>query len=185
VKEELLRLFELKDHTEAEQGWKRWFDAAINSPVPAPAKFGRQKLKRLDDPVAHASFSVNTGKPEGFNNKIKAAKRNARGFRNLSFFLLYQIPFNSQNNFLNPKKNMKNLIFSLFVKEDTRKCRLPGIFFFTGLFLQPPFNQFNGFFHCIIFQHIKDGRIMLRGRMIRPLPCSVFSGSGKLQYFIN
>ena len=108
MKEELLRLFELKDHTEAEQGWKRWFDAAINSPVPAPAEFGRQKLKRLDGPVAHASFSVNTGKLEGFNNKIKAAKRNACGFRNLSFFLLYQIPFNSQNLFLNPQKNMKN-----------------------------------------------------------------------------
>ena len=108
MKEELLRLFELKDHTEAEQGWKKWVDAAINSPVPALAEFGRQKLKRLDGPVAHASFSVNTGKPEGFNNKIKAAKRNACGFRNLSFFLLYQIPFNSQNLFLNPQKNMKN-----------------------------------------------------------------------------
>ena len=59
--------------------------------------------------VVNASFSVNTGKPEGFNNKIKVAKRNAYGFRNLSFLLLYQIPFNSQNLFLNPQKNMKNL----------------------------------------------------------------------------
>ena len=41
MKEELLRLFELKDHTEAEQGWKKWFDAAINSLVPALVKFGR------------------------------------------------------------------------------------------------------------------------------------------------
>ena len=114
MKEELLRLFELKDHTEAEQGWKRWFDAAINSSVPAPAEFGRQKLKRLDGLVAHASFTVNTGKLEGLNNKIKVAKRNAYGFRNLSFFLLYQIPFNSQNLFLNPQKNMMNLIFRFF-----------------------------------------------------------------------
>ena len=112
MKEELLRLFELKDHTEAEQGWKKWFDAAINSLVPALAEFGRQKLKRLDGPVAHASFPVNTGKLEGFNNKIKVAKRNACGFRNLSFFLSYQIPFNSQNLFLNPQKNMKNQFFS-------------------------------------------------------------------------
>ena len=96
MKEELLRLFELKDHTETEQGWKKWVDAAIDSPVPAPAEFGRQKLKRLDGPVAHASFSVNTGKPEGFNNKIKVAKRNACGFRNLSFFLLLNSSQKSQ-----------------------------------------------------------------------------------------
>ena len=89
MKEELLRLFELKDHTEAEQGWKRWFDAAINSSVPALAKFGRQKLKRLDGLVAHASSPINTGKLEGFNNKIKVAKRNAYGFRNLSYFFSY------------------------------------------------------------------------------------------------
>ena len=69
--------------------------------------------------VAHASFPVNTGKPEGFNNKIKVAKRNACGFRNLSFLLLYQIPFNSQNLFLNPKKNMKNLLLCFRVSYRT------------------------------------------------------------------
>ena len=67
MKEELLRLFELKDHTEAEQGWKKWFDAAITSSVPAPAEFGRQKLKRLDGPplmhlslLTQASLKVST-----------------------------------------------------------------------------------------------------------------------------
>ena len=67
MKEELLRLFELKDHTEAEQGWKKWVDAAIDSPVPAPAEFGRQKLKRLDGPplmhlslLTQASLKVST-----------------------------------------------------------------------------------------------------------------------------
>lgn len=89
MKEALLRLFELKDHTEAEQGWKKWFDAAINSSVPALAEFGRQKLQRLDGLVAHASFPINTGKLEGFNNKIKVAKRNAYWFRNLSYFFSY------------------------------------------------------------------------------------------------
>ena len=74
MKEELLRLFELKDHTEAEQGWKKWFDAAINSPVPAPAEFGRQKLKRLDGPVAHASFPVTTGSLKVSTIKSKPIK---------------------------------------------------------------------------------------------------------------
>ena len=67
MKEELLRLFELKGHMEAEQGWEKWFDAAINSSVPAPAEFGRQKLKCLDGPplmhlslLTQASLKVST-----------------------------------------------------------------------------------------------------------------------------
>ena len=89
MKEEMIRLFELRDPIEAEIGWKKWFDAAIHSPVPALAKFGRQKLKRLDGLVAHAQHPINTGKLEGFNNKIKVAKRNAYGYRNLSYFFAY------------------------------------------------------------------------------------------------
>ena len=67
----------------------KWFDAAINSNIPALAQVGRQKFRRLDGLVAHAAFPVNTGKLEGFNNKIKVAKRNAYGFRNLLFFFSY------------------------------------------------------------------------------------------------
>ena len=52
-------------------------------------KFARQKFKRLDGLVAHAKFHINTGRLEGFNNKIKVAKRNAYGFRNLEFFFIY------------------------------------------------------------------------------------------------
>ena len=63
--------------------------AAIHSHIPALSKFGRQKFKRLDGLVAHAKFPINTGKLEGFNNKIKVAKRNAYGFRNLDFFFSY------------------------------------------------------------------------------------------------
>jgi len=89
MKEEMIHLFELRDPNEAEIGWKKWFDAAIHSPVPALAKFGRQKLKRIDGLVAHAQHPINTGKLEGFNNKIKVAKRNAYGYRNLSYFFAY------------------------------------------------------------------------------------------------
>ena len=76
--------------------------------------------------VVNASFPVNTGKLEGFNNKIKVAKRNAYGFRNLSFFLLYQIPFNSQNLFLNPQKNMKNRFY--WYMHAIRRCISFGCF---------------------------------------------------------
>jgi transposase len=86
MKEELCTLFQISDEAEALQRWTKWFDAAIHSNIPSLAKFGRQKLKRLDGLVAHAKFPINTGKLEGFNNKIKVTKRNAYGFRNLDFF---------------------------------------------------------------------------------------------------
>ena len=62
---------------------------AVHSGIPALMKFARQKLKRLDGLVAHAKFHINTGRLEGFNNKIKVAKRNAYGFKNLDFFFSY------------------------------------------------------------------------------------------------
>ena len=89
MKEELCALFQITDINEAAQRWAKWFDAAIHSSIPALAKFGRQKFKRLDGLVAHAKFPINTGRLEGFNNKIKVAKRNAYGFRNLDFFFSY------------------------------------------------------------------------------------------------
>ena len=82
-------MFQITDTNEAEQRWSKWFDAAVHSNIPAPAKFGRQKFKRLHGLVAHAKFPINTGRLEGFNNKIKVAIRNAYGFRNLDIFFSY------------------------------------------------------------------------------------------------
>ena len=89
MKEELCDLFQITDEKEALERWTKWFDAAIHSNISPLSKFGRQKFKRLDGLVAHAKFPINTGKLEGFNNKIKVAKRNAYGFRNLEFFFSY------------------------------------------------------------------------------------------------
>ena len=89
MKEELIQLFQITDANEARERWAKWFDDALHSGVPALVKFARQKIKRLDGLVAHAKFHINTGKLEGFNNKIKVAKRNAYGFRNLDFFFVY------------------------------------------------------------------------------------------------
>lgn len=89
MKEEMIQLFQITDAQEARDRWSKWFDAAIHSGIPALMKFARQKLKRLDGLVAHAKFQINTGKLEGFNNKIKVAKRNSYGFRNLNFFFTY------------------------------------------------------------------------------------------------
>lgn len=102
MKEELCALFQISDEAEALQRWTKWFDAAIHSNIPSLAKFGQQKLKRLDGLVAHAKFPINTGKLEGFNNKIKVIKRNAYGFRNLDFFFSYIRFLSLPRGFLHP-----------------------------------------------------------------------------------
>lgn len=79
-------MFRISDEEEVLQRWTKWFDAAIQSNISALVKFGKQKLKRVNDLAAHAKFPMKTGKLEGVNNKIKVAKRNAYGFRNLGFF---------------------------------------------------------------------------------------------------
>ena len=89
MKEELVQLFQITDENEAREQWAKWFDAALYSGVPALMRFARQKLRRIGGLVAHAKFSINTGRLEGFNNKIKVAKRNAYGFRNLEYFFIY------------------------------------------------------------------------------------------------
>lgn len=89
MKEELVDLFLITDESLAEEKWTNWFNAAIQSNVKPLVKFARQKFKRIKGLVAHARWQINTGKLEGFNNKIKVAKRNAYGFRNNDYFFSY------------------------------------------------------------------------------------------------
>ena len=86
MKEELCELFKLTDPVAAFAGWKRWFDAAEASGIPALVKFAELKRPRLDGLVAHAFFPISTGKLEGFNNKIKVAKRIGYGYRDDEYF---------------------------------------------------------------------------------------------------
>ena len=86
MKEEMTRLFELRDEKAAKDGWKRWFEAAKASGISALEKFARLKEKRLPGLIAHAVYPINTGKLEGFNNKIKVAKRIGYGYRNERYF---------------------------------------------------------------------------------------------------
>ena len=86
MKEELCALFGLTDPLAAREGWKRWFDAAVASGIPALVKFAELKRPRMDGLVAHAVFPITTGKLEGFNNKIKVAKRIGYGYRDDEYF---------------------------------------------------------------------------------------------------
>ena len=88
MKEEMCRLFSLRDPIAADAGWRNWFAAAKESGIPALVRFATLKEQCLDGLIAHASFPISTGKLEGFNNKIKVAKRVGFGFRDDDFFFL-------------------------------------------------------------------------------------------------
>lgn len=87
MKEEMIRLYELRDEQQARAEWLNWFVAAKASGIPALVKFAQLKEKRLPGLVAHATTPISTGKSEGFNNVIKTAKRTAYGYLNNEFFL--------------------------------------------------------------------------------------------------
>ena len=82
----MCRLYELTDYNEAVTGWTKWFEAAKASEIPALVKFATQKEKRFQGLTSHALFPISTGKLEGFNNKIKVAKRIGYGYRNDEYF---------------------------------------------------------------------------------------------------
>jgi transposase len=77
MKEEMIKLYAITDYNEAVEGWKRWFKAAKESEIPALVRFAKLKEKRIDGLANHARYPINTGRLEGYNNKIKVAKRRA------------------------------------------------------------------------------------------------------------
>ena len=86
MKEEICALFKLSDPTAAADGWRHWFDTALSSGIPALVRFASLKLSRINGLIAHASLPIRTGKLEGFNNKIKVAKRIGFGYRDDNYF---------------------------------------------------------------------------------------------------
>ncbi len=86
MKEEMNRLFELRDKEEAYYGWMKRFMAAKEIGIPQLQKFAELKERRLIGLVAHATHPISTGKLEGMNNKIKVAKRIAYGYRDEDYF---------------------------------------------------------------------------------------------------
>ncbi|WP_390604280.1 transposase [Acidaminococcus intestini] len=49
-------------------------------------RFAKLKKKRIDGLANHAKCPINTGRLEGYNNKIKGTKRNAYGYKNDRYF---------------------------------------------------------------------------------------------------
>jgi len=88
MKEEMCELFEITDPDECKRRWEQWFEAAKASGIEQLVKFAELKEKRLEGLVSHAEYPISTGKLEGFNNKIKVAKRIGYGYRNDDYFFL-------------------------------------------------------------------------------------------------
>ena len=86
MKEEMCTLFGLRDPDEARRRWTQWFEGAKASGIPALVRFAELKEKRLEGLVSHARHNISTGRQEGFNNKIKVAKRIGYGYRNEGYF---------------------------------------------------------------------------------------------------
>lgn len=86
MKEEMCNLFSITDPDKARHRWLKWFEGAKASGIPALVKFAELKEKRLEGLVAHARHCISTGKLEGFNNKIKVAKRIGYGYRDEAYF---------------------------------------------------------------------------------------------------
>ena len=69
-KEEMTRLFEIRDPEAAERGWCAWINAAKARGIPQLEHLARIKEKRIPGLISHATHPISTGKLEGFNNKI-------------------------------------------------------------------------------------------------------------------
>ena len=115
MKEEMSRLFGLRDPDEALRGWTKWFQGAKASGIPALVRFARIKEKRLDGLVAHARHNISTGRLEGFNNKVKVAKRVGYGYRNEDFFFTppRKVSLDPLRQRFIPQKNVKNQRFCI------------------------------------------------------------------------
>jgi len=64
--------------------------AAKESKIPALVRFAKLKEKRIDSLATPAKCPINTGRLEGYNNKIKVAKRNAYGYKNDRYFFTFR-----------------------------------------------------------------------------------------------
>ena len=61
MKEELTRLFTLRDPIEADAAWRSWFHAAKESQIQPLVRFAELKELRLSGLIAHAIHPVSTG----------------------------------------------------------------------------------------------------------------------------
>lgn len=88
-------LFGLEDLDEARACRERWGKAAKSGMIPELVRLSMLKEKRTDGFAVHARHCISTGRIEGFNIKIKVARRIAMTtvMNRISLPLLIIFPF--------------------------------------------------------------------------------------------
>lgn len=87
LKEDFLRIYELKDEDEAGQFLVGWVHRAMASGLEPFKRFAREVANRLDGFLAHIRHRLPMGVVEAINSRLEGLIRRARGFRSVESFI--------------------------------------------------------------------------------------------------
>ena len=85
-KEEFLKILDCKDRDSAKKAMSEWIDSALDCGLPRFKKCAETMINWLTGILNSFSIPVTNGFTEGSNNRIKAIKRTAFGYRNFHNF---------------------------------------------------------------------------------------------------
>ncbi|GAB3125222.1 hypothetical protein GCM10027256_22460 [Novispirillum itersonii subsp. nipponicum] len=88
MKDELKQLWRQPSEEDARTAWQAWWGKAVASGIAPLVRFAKKLAPYLHGIVASASWRLNTSILEGINNRIKAIKRMAYGYRDDAYFFL-------------------------------------------------------------------------------------------------
>lgn len=88
LKEPLKAIWSLRRPWAARRALREWCAQAMESAIPALARFARKVHRHRRGIIAHARFPIHTSRLEGVNNRIKVIKRKAYGFHDPVYFTL-------------------------------------------------------------------------------------------------
>ena len=85
-KEDFLKILDCKDRVSAKNAMSDWINSALVCGIPQFEKAAKSMLNWLSGILNSFSSPITNGFTEGCNNKIKALKRNAYGYKNFRRF---------------------------------------------------------------------------------------------------
>jgi transposase len=88
LKEELRTLWDCPTKEDAEECFNNWLQKAWSSEIELVVKFANQLSRHRKGILNYFDNRITTGQVEGINNKIKALKRQAYGYRDNEYFKL-------------------------------------------------------------------------------------------------
>lgn len=88
LKEELKRVWQTEDRSEATLILETWCEAAYETELSPVIHFAETLKRHREGILNHCDFPIHTGKLEGINNKIKVIKRKAYGYHDVDYFIL-------------------------------------------------------------------------------------------------